>query len=263
MWLQLHGVEAWRQPSSILRWSAENSNLITCVSRHTRMKFLRWANVEPDMVCIIPNTFDQKFEVQESSEFNYENYGLTGKRFILTISRLSRDDGYKGHDKVIRCMPELCREYDNLVYVIGGDGDLRHDLQELAKSLRVDHAVMFLGEVERAEMPSLYRAADVFVMPSSGEGFGIVYLESLACGTPVIAGQNDGARDPLHDGAFGVLCEDKNLPIAIRKALQPKSSLIQNQNSNKRKAKAIATYFGKSVFLSSVEAITTRLQRAA
>ncbi len=60
-----------------------------------------------------------------------------------------------------------------------------------------------------------YRAADVFVMPSTGEGFGIVFLEAMACGTPALGLDADGSRDALADGALGAVVSEAELPNAI------------------------------------------------
>jgi phosphatidylinositol alpha-1,6-mannosyltransferase len=74
-----------------------------------------------------------------------------------------------------------------------------------------------------ADLPDLYRAADVFVMPSTGEGFGIVFLEAMRSGIPAIGGNGDGSMDPLRDGTAGyaVSCDDRGeLLDAIRSALE-------------------------------------------
>lgn len=261
MWLHLHGIEAWEKPSRVVRWSAEGSTLITSVSRHTRRMFLRWVNLAPQIVHILPNTFGRQFNPVGERSSSIEKYGLAGKKVLLTVSRLSSQDDYKGHNKVIRCLPELCSEFDDLVYAIGGEGDLRKGLQKLAESLQVSHAVKFLGPIKHDELPSLYRGADVFVMPSTGEGFGIVYLESIACGTPVIAGNGDGARDPLQDGSLGVLVTEEELRESIREILKTKDPSMHTGTLDAQRAKSVVRFFGRPTFLSNVHAITEGLQR--
>lgn len=181
-----------------------------------------------------------------------------GKKVILTVARLSAEEAYKGHDRVIRCLPALSAEFDNLVYVIAGVGDQQSTLKALADSLGVNHFVQFLGNVARDELPSLYREADVFVMPSTGEGFGIVFLESLACGTPVIAGDSDGARDPLQDGALGILSNDENLAECISEALRLNSLPGGNKNIRALQAESVVRHFGRAAYSTSVIATTGR-----
>jgi phosphatidylinositol alpha-1,6-mannosyltransferase len=152
-----------------------------------------------------------------------EQYGLQGKRILLTVSRISRYDRYKGHHRVFAVMPDLLREYPDLVYVIAGDGDGREQLRQLAVEQGIADSVRFVGRVCEAQLPDLYRTADVFVMPSTEEGFGIVFLEAMRSGIPTIGGNGNGTMDPLRDGAAGhaVSCDNRlELLDAIRSALE-------------------------------------------
>jgi glycosyltransferase involved in cell wall biosynthesis len=96
-------------------------------------------------------------------------------------------------------------------YLIVGDGNDRDRLATLARAEGVANAVIFAGRVGSEELPDYYRLCDLFALPSTGEGFGIVFLEALACGRPVLAGDQDGARDPLVDGELGVLVDPENV----------------------------------------------------
>ena len=78
--------------------------------------------------------------------------------------------------------------------------------------------MIFTGYVPDEELVAYYNLCDVFVMPSKGEGFGIVYLEALACGKPVVAGNHDGAREPLLDGRLGMLV-DADSPSEVAAAV--------------------------------------------
>jgi phosphatidylinositol alpha-1,6-mannosyltransferase len=149
-------------------------------------------------------------------------YGLRGKRILLTVSRISLDDRYKGHHRVLAVMADLLREYSDLVYVVAGEGNGMEKLQHLALEQGLADHVKFIGRVSDAQLPDLYRAADVFVMPSTEEGFGIVFLEAMRSGIPVIGGNGDGSMDPLRDGTAGyaVSCENRGeLLGAIRSAI--------------------------------------------
>lgn len=205
LWLQIHGIEAWQRPGHLQRWAAERSHLVTSVSRNTRRLFLGWANCPPEAVKVLPNTVDERFSPGPKPDALLERYQLRGRKVLLTVSRLAASERYKGHDGVIAAVAELRHAHPDLVYVIAGDGDDRPRLEELARELGVTEAVKFIGYVPDVELPDLYRAADVFVMPSTGEGFGIVFLQALASGVPVIGGDSDGSRDPLRDGLDGRL----------------------------------------------------------
>jgi phosphatidyl-myo-inositol dimannoside synthase len=205
VWLQLHGIEAWQRPRPLQRWAAEHARLITAVSRHTRRLFLGWANCTPETIKVLPNTVDERFSPGPKPDALLDRYQLRGKKVLLTVSRLAASERYKGHDRVIQAVAELRSTHPDIVYVVAGDGDDRPRLEQLAADLGVAEQVRFIGYVPEIDLPDLYRAADVFIMPSTGEGFGIVFLQALASGIPVIGGDSDGSRDPLRNGLDGRL----------------------------------------------------------
>jgi phosphatidylinositol alpha-1,6-mannosyltransferase len=207
VWLQLHGIDAWQHSSVPRRWAAERCALVSCVSRHTRRQLLHWCNLPPHRVRVLPDTVDPRFCPGTRDEALASRLGLAARRVVLTVGRLAASERYKGHDRVLRCLPGLLARYPDLIYAIAGDGDDRGRLESLARELGVAARVRFLGYVPDADLPALYRLADVFAMPSTGEGFGIVYLQALASGTPVVAGSGDASADPLRDGELGRLVD--------------------------------------------------------
>lgn len=223
IWLQLHGIDAWDRPAPLVQRAAERSSLVTVVSRYTKRRFLGWANLEPETVKVLPNTVSERFSPGPKSQALIDTFGLSGRRVLLTISRLAAADWYKGHDQVISALPELLRDTPNLVYVIAGAGESQPKLEALAARLGVSAAVKFIGRIDDALLPDLYRTADVFVMPSMKEGFGIVFLEALKSGIAVIGGNSDGSVDPLGDGRYGytITCSNhEQLIHAVRDALR-------------------------------------------
>jgi phosphatidyl-myo-inositol dimannoside synthase len=226
LWVQLHGIEAWPRPGALVRRSAEHAGLVTAVSRHTRRLFLGWARVAPERVKVLPDTVDGRFQPGPKPADLLRRHGLEGSRVLLTVSRLSAAERYKGHDVVLRALGRLRANHPDLVYVIAGDGDDRPRLEQLASDLGVLPVTRFLGRVPDETLPALYRAADVFVMPSRGEGFGIAFLEAIASGLPVVAGATDGSSDPLRDGLDGRLvapASDAGVAEAIADALSARS----------------------------------------
>lgn len=233
-WVHLHGIEAWEEPRGHLRRAVESADLVTAVSRYTRQRVLAWANVRPDRIKILPNTFraDVFSEQATMGEGNriLERHGLQGRDVILTVSRIDVTDHYKGHDKVIRAMNEVRIRHPDAVYVIVGRGDNREALQRLAAEERVMDSVRFLGPLADEELRALYRAGRLFAMPSTREGFGIVFLEAAASGLPIIAGNRDGSVDALADGELGTLIDPgdtKGLVAAICEVLdRPRKSAV-------------------------------------
>lgn len=123
-------------------------------------------------------------------------------KIALLVAQLDRAHYFKGIDVFLEAISRLP---DDVTAVIVGDGDMRPDYQRIAHELEISHRVRFAGRVSDEELPLHYQAADVTVLPSTtmGEAFGLVLVESMACGTPVIATNLPGVRDvvnPEHDG---------------------------------------------------------------
>lgn len=210
MWLQLHGIDAWDPLGPLVRGASESARLITVVSRYTRHRFLEWADVLPERVRVLPNTFAPAFAAGAKPYRLIDRLDLRGRKVILTVSRLEASAYRKGHDRVIAALPKIRERIPEIVYVVVGDGDERQRLEALAHNAGVADAVHFAGRVSAESLPDYFRLADCFVMPGTGEGFGIVYLEAAACGLPVIAGNRDGSIDALADGAIGALVDPEN-----------------------------------------------------
>jgi phosphatidylinositol alpha-1,6-mannosyltransferase len=211
LWIQLHGIEAWEPYSRFHARSLRKADLLTAVSRYTRRRALAWLALEPHKLRVLPNTVDKRFTPGPKRGDLVDRHGLKGRKVLLTVSRLVADERYKGHDRVIRALPAVLRSQPNVVYVIAGDGDDRRRLEGLAETEGVSSAVCFIGQIAGSELLDYYRLADVFVMPSTGEGFGIVFLEASAVGLPVIGGNRDGSVDALAEGELGRLVDPDDL----------------------------------------------------
>jgi phosphatidylinositol alpha-1,6-mannosyltransferase len=216
LWLQLHGVEAWEPISRTQTWAVKRAVLITAVSRYTRRRFLRYAAVDSSRVRVLPNTVDGSFAPGPKPEYLTLRHDLRDKKVLLTIGRLAGDEGRKGHDKVIQALPAVTVACPDLAYLIVGTGDDRTRLRALAEQLGVGKNVLFVGMVEAHELADYYRLADLFVMPSTQEGFGIVFLEAAACGLKSIGGNRDGCTDALADGAIGITIDPANPSELVR-----------------------------------------------
>jgi phosphatidylinositol alpha-1,6-mannosyltransferase len=222
LWVQVHGIEAWKELSDLHRRSAQGADLVTSVSRYTRRRLLEWTDIDPVRVKVLPNTFDQRFGPGPKPNYLLDRHCLGGKKILMTVSRLDPTERYKGQDRVIRILPQLLRTHPELAYLIVGDGGDRSRLEALVAEFGVEDRVRFAGLVPTDELPDYFRLADVYVMPSTGEGFGIVFLEAMASGTDVVGGNSDGSLDALGDGALGRAIDPEDpeeLASAIRASL--------------------------------------------
>jgi phosphatidylinositol alpha-1,6-mannosyltransferase len=216
MWLQLYGYEAWEPASGARRWAVERASLITAISRCTRRRFLSRTSVDPSRVRVLPTTVDSGFAPGPKPDYLLDRHHLRGKKVLLTVGRLAPDERGKGHDTVIRALPAIISACPDLVYLVAGQGDDRIRLEALARELGVEDQVLFVGMANPEELADYYRLADVFVMPSKQEGFGIVFLEAAASGLKVIGGNRDGSIDALADGAVGVAIDPENSAELVR-----------------------------------------------
>ncbi|MBP0581185.1 glycosyltransferase family 4 protein [Labrys sp. LIt4] len=244
LWLQLHGIESWARPSLAIRQAARRARLITAVSRATRSRALAWLDCEPECVRVLPNTVDERFSPGTPPAALADRLGTQGRRVILTVGRLSSQERYKGHDRVIEALPRIRSRYPEILYLIAGDGDDRDRLARVGQRLGVSDLIRFTGPVSQAQLPDIYRLADVFAMPSTGEGFGIVFLEAAATGLPIVAARGDGSTDALADGKLGALI-DPDAPHSLAEAII--ASLDRDRPTPERASRFAFSHFAAQV----------------
>lgn len=223
--LCLHGIDAWPAAATPQRrFVGLRADAIVSVSALTLGRFRSWCPVDPARCVVIPNAMDfTGYSPGPRDPVLEARYGLTGKRVILTLGRLDPTERYKGFDEIIELLPELAPD---ITYLIAGKGEDRARLEAKALALGVADRVVFAGMVPEAEKVATYRLADVYAMPSTGEGFGFVFLEAMACGIPAIASDLDGGREAVREGKLGQVVDPRDraaLKAAVVRALgQPK-----------------------------------------
>jgi phosphatidylinositol alpha-1,6-mannosyltransferase len=254
--VQAHGIEAWVRPSRLCQAAIDSADLVLCASRYTRSCILGWSSVAPERILLLPNTVDEAFTPGNGSALR-EAWGLQDKRILLTVGRMDAREQYKGHDRVIAAIPKLLERGHDVVYVVVGEGDDQPRLVALANRCGVGDRVRFVGAVGRQTVIDAYRAADLFLMPSTGEGFGIVFLEAMASGTPALGLAAAGARDALADGELGTAVTEDDLLAAIERALGDPSS------DRGALASATRARFGAKPFADSARMVIDRLLEPA
>lgn len=207
--LVIHGIEAWRRsPSPVVNWLSGQVDAVISVSRFSAERFLSWSRLPADSVFILPNCVDvERFKPQPKDPALIASNGLGASKLLMTVGRLAANERYKGFDEVIELMPHLLRRHPDLKYMIVGDGPDRPRLEALARAHSISDKVIFAGRISEDDKVDYYNLADVYVMPSSGEGFGIVLIEAAACGVPVVGSSIDGSREALLDGKLGRLVD--------------------------------------------------------
>jgi glycosyltransferase involved in cell wall biosynthesis len=234
-WAVAHGIEAWNIQNPALQTALHHADRILAVSSYTRDRLLKEQNLDPSKISLLPNTFDpNRFKISDKPTHLLERYGLKPEQpIILTVNRLSLSESYKGYDKVLEALPQIRQVIPNVHYIIVGKGDARPQIEQLIRERQLQDCVTLAGFIPDAELCDYYNLCDLFAMPSKLEGFGIVYLEALACGKPALGGNQDGAIDALCHGQLGALVnphdtgEIAKTIIQILEGTYPNSLLYQ------------------------------------
>jgi glycosyltransferase involved in cell wall biosynthesis len=207
--LVAHGIDAWGITNASRKRALLKADLTLAVSNYTRDRLIQEVGLDPDRVKILPNTFAaDRFAIAPKPPRLLRKYGLRPDTpVILTVCRLSDTECYKGYDQIIKAMPEIVRAVPEARYLLVGKGPDRPRIERLIAEAGVQDAVILAGFVPDEELAEHYNLCDIFAMPSRAEGFGIVYLEALACGKTVLAGNKDGSRDALGGGELGLLVD--------------------------------------------------------
>ena len=204
--LEVYGIEIWNGARPMpARWLGA-VDAIWSVSRVTADRMNAWAHLPEDRYTVLPSTFHpDQFGPAPKDTALMERYGLAGSKVIMTLARLAGFERYKGVDEILECLPDLLAREPDLKYLVVGDGDDQKRLEAKAQALGLGSRVVFTGFVPDTEKADHLRLADVFALPGRGEGFGIVFLEALACGVPVVGSMLDGSREALLNGELGEL----------------------------------------------------------
>lgn len=212
-WVVAHGKDVWGLTNPALKIALREADLILAVSAYTRNRLLSEQQLDQEKVAILPGTMDStRFNIESKPEYLMQRYGIAwGQPLILTVSRLDSKEQYKGYDTVLRALPAVRQAIPGVRYLIVGKGDDRQRIERMIVELRLESCVTLAGYVPDKELCDHYNLCDVFAMPSKGEGFGIVFLEAMACGKPVMAGNKDGSVDALRWGDLGILVDPDNV----------------------------------------------------
>lgn len=202
-WLVAHGFEVW-QPLPLYRAvPLRRAHGIIAVSRNTAEAVERMQRVRQEKINVLSPALEPDGFCTRVPCVPFDR--PPGSRMLLSVARLSADEPGKGLDTVIHALPRLVAAFPNLYYFIVGDGDARPALEKLAVEKGVSGRVIFTGKCSAESLRHYYEMTDIFVMPSRQEGFGIVFLEAMAAGKPVIASDCGGAPEVVREGETGYL----------------------------------------------------------
>ena len=215
-----HGIEVWQPLTPLRRKALCGADVILAPSSDTARKLTSIQGVPAENIRLLPWPLDPDFLALANSPgcLPLPPQFPRGK-VVLSVARWAANERYKGADLLIQAVSELALEFPDLHLVLVGAGDDLPRLQKLALASRVPGNIHFISGLSRRELAGCYGGCDVFALPSTGEGFGLVFLEAMAFGKPVIGTALGGIPDIVEDGVNGILVQPSN-PSSLSSALR-------------------------------------------
>jgi phosphatidylinositol alpha-1,6-mannosyltransferase len=241
-----HGIEVWNPFPGWKVRMLKKVDMVLAVSEFTRQKMVSLYSLDHRKTIVLNNCLDpfltKRLDPSIKNKLK-EEYGFDENDDVLfTLTRLKSTEQYKGYDKVISALPEVLKKFPLVKYLVTGkyDESEKERLDEIIRRLGLQQKVIFSGFAKDEEIEKLFTLADVYVMPSSGEGFGIVFIEAMFYGKPVIAGNVDGSVDALDKGKFGLLVD----PSSQKEIVKAIKTVLQDRKTYQPELAAVQAKFG-------------------
>jgi phosphatidylinositol alpha-1,6-mannosyltransferase len=255
--LNVYGLEIWSGLAKYRRWAMGEIDHVVA-DCHFTANFVASENLHAVRPDVIWDCIDlERFVPGECNPAVRAKYSLPDKRdhfVVMSLGRLARAARHKGYDRLIEAFALVHAQVRNARLVIAGSGDDRPRLEKLAREHALTETVIFTGTVEEQDLADCYRAASVFSLvsdrgPGRGEGIPLTPLEAMACGTPIIVGNQDGSREAIVDGINGFFIDPFDLAghVEIILQLSGNADLLERLGTGARKAAEL--HFGYARFL--------------
>ncbi len=206
--LIVHGTEVWKKVAYLKSCAIKKIEKILSVSAYTKEQMKIYNKTPEYKFIVFPNTLDPFYPAEPSVD---EKVILPKGKIILSVTRLHPEEHYKNIDLVIKVLPEVLKSIPDTNYVIVGEGADRLRLELLAKELGVKNNVIFTGYVSENMLPLYYESSNVFILPSTGEGFGIVFLEAMYYSKPCIGANAGGIPEVIENRKTGFLVNPNDI----------------------------------------------------
>lgn len=207
--------------------TAKKATCIVTISKYSREKILKYYNIDESKIRIVPNGVDiEKFMPLTDASLKKQS-GTKNEVDVLFVGSLIPR---KGLMLLIEAAKKILKQLPNVRFIIAGDGPMKNQLTDSLKKNSISKHFSFLGNIKDDELPKLYNNADIFVLPSTQEGQGIVLLEAQACGLPVVSFDSGGAKEAVLNRETGVLVESRDIN-ALTDAL---TELILNRDLRRK-----------------------------
>jgi phosphatidyl-myo-inositol dimannoside synthase len=260
-----HGIEVWQPLQAARRNALLKADVVLAPSSYTAKKLVDVQGVPAAKIQRIAWPLDPEFLQLASDPMQLPlpaNFPQQGP-VILGVGRWVATERYKGADDLIVATAKLRAKHPTLSLVLVGTGDDLPHLKRIAAAhnLRENGGVVFLENLPRPELAACYARADLFALPSTGEGFGIVYLEAMAFAKPVVGVASGGTLDLIREGKNGILvAPPKNNPQPLQDALERLLSDLALRSYLGRNGLAIVSNeYSVTAFQQTIERVVTQL----
>jgi len=241
-WLQENPLN--RIKRLIAQYTLHRADAVRAVSQVQKQKLVEQLNLNPDKVHVIP--VGVSFQPSQRTKNDCQQTIIRnsrGKKVILFVGRICAQKNLALWVSVAQQVHQL---QPDTHFVIAGDGAMRHEVQQQVNAAELDTAFTFLGNVAYAELPTVFGAADVFLLTSDYEGFGRVVVEAQLAGLPVVATSCTGPEDIVVDQETGYLCalgDRSGLAAAVLQLLQDDKKC---QTFGQQGRQRVESMFGKA-----------------
>ncbi len=247
-----HGIEVWGNPvfRPVRRWEPlllrQTVGRVAIVSLYSQARMIAAFGLPADRFVLFPNAVDPASNTTAADH--------AGHPTILSVARLGAGEREKHIDKLVRALPSL----PGVRLLVIGDGALRAELHALAASLGVGERVTLPGAVDDRTLARAYAQATVFALPSTKEGFGIVYLEAWARGLPVVGADTGAAAEVIANGVDGVTVDPHDIPrlaAALRRLIADPALARAMGTAGRAK---VARLYSPAAFAENLRALIAR-----
>ncbi len=235
---------------------ARNCHLVIASTEKEKEDLILHYGSSPERISVIPCGVNLELFQPVDKNMAKQQLGLVDDKIILFVGRI---EPLKGVEQLLKAMPYLQNGQRPRLVIIGGDKRSQYEiekLQGLSRSLHIQDSVTFLGLKKQEQLPYFYSMADVCVVPSYYESFGLVALESLACGTPVVAADVGDLRSIIRQGKTGYVVTD-NAPRCLADKI---ALLLARPSPDKKSTFSIRASVSRFSWANTAEAIVRKFR---
>jgi phosphatidylinositol alpha-1,6-mannosyltransferase len=258
IWLIAHGIEVWRPLKFWKKLIWRVADKVICVSSFTKTKVIALHGAGPDQCVILNNALDPFIRLPESFTkpvYLLDRYHLKADdKVILTLTRIASTEKFKGYEQTIKAVSTIKQSLPNVKYVLAGPYDEPEKVRilQLIKDYKIEDNFILPGYIKEQELSDHFLLTDLFVMPSKKEGFGIVFIEAMAFGLPVICGNVDGSTDAVRNEEMGTAINPDDIN-ELEQAIQLKLEHSLTINERKHTQLQCLKYFNGQDYMNTIE----------